>query len=82
MPKRIVGGVSVAVMLACALFVRSASADTAFRVECVAPGDNDLFILDPQTISLPEEGDHFRFYIDLCVSEGGHPRVQGNFFTH
>ena len=82
MRKRIIGAVSVAVMLACAFLVRSASADTAFRVECTAPGDNDLFILDPQTISLPEERDHFLFYIDLCVSEGGHPRVQGNFFTH
>jgi len=81
MRKRIALGVSVAVMLACALFVRSASADTTFRVECVAPGDNNLFILDPQTISLPEERDHFSFYIDLCVSEGGHPRVQGTFFT-
>jgi len=82
MRKRVVVGVSAAVMLAFALFVRSASADTTFRVECVAPGDNDLFIIDPQTISLPEERDHLLFYIDLCVSEGGHPRVQGNFFTH
>jgi len=82
MRKRIVVAVSIAVMLASALMVRSASADTAFRVECLAPGDNDLFLLDPQTISLPEERDHFLFYIDLCLSEGGHPRVQGNFFTH
>ena len=80
MRTRIVVGVSVAVLVACAVFVRPASADTAFRVECVAPGDSDLFILDPQTISLPEEQDHFLFYIGLCVSEGGHPRVQGNFF--
>jgi hypothetical protein len=81
MRTRILVGVSVAVMMACAVFVRSASANTVFRVECVAPGNNDLFVLDPQTISLPEERDHFSFYIDLCVSEGGHPRVQGNFFT-
>ena len=80
MRKRIFVGVSFAVVLAGVLSVRSANADTSFRVECIAPGDNDLFLLDPQTINLPEERDHFQFYIDLCVSVSGHPRVQGNFF--
>jgi hypothetical protein len=80
MRNNFVAGVSIAVLLACALFAPSANADTAFRAECVAPGDNDVFILDPQTFSLPEERDAFSFYIQLCIDNQGHPRVQGAFF--
>jgi len=79
MRRKIATGIGLAVLLAIGL-ARSAAADATFRVECLAGGDNDLFLLDPQTISLPEEAEHFQFYINLCRSVGGHPRVQGNFF--
>ena len=73
-------GVSASLMVACLLLVPSASAGTAFRVECIAPGDNNLFLLDPQTFSLPEELTQYTTYIGLCLAVQGHPRVQGDFF--
>ncbi|HEY1303032.1 MAG TPA: hypothetical protein VGF24_05760 [Vicinamibacterales bacterium] len=80
MKMRIIIGVGVSVLLTGLSFVNRAEADTAFRVECLAPGDNDLFLLDPQVFSLPDQKDEFRDYIDLCLSVQGHPRVQGAFF--
>lgn len=80
MPRKAMAGFILAATLACGLVANSAGADTAFRVGCFARGDNDLFLLDPQTFSLPQQGDEFLSYIQLCLAVDGHPRVDGDFF--
>jgi hypothetical protein len=79
MRKRFCVGVGVAVVLAGVLFARPAKADTVFRIECFDRG-TDTFLLDPQTVSLPDQLDRLQSYISLCLEVGGHPQVNSHVF--
>jgi hypothetical protein len=79
MRRRFMTVAGIALMTAGLLLVPSAKAGTAFRIGCYAAPSGDP-LLDPQVISIPDEVDHLKFYIDLCLSLGGNPRVDGGFF--